>query len=140
VVFELAKQNEGVYAADLQAYFAKGVSEGKEMWGPDGIHHKIEGWRAQARCVLDTLDCHAPIIEKTSDYYNAITDWYVAPPIPWKASVPVVMKNMPEDYDPIAAGKNAYPAPPEIPDGFDPIAAGWKKYDEYLPILFWRSS
>jgi len=127
--------------ADTQAYFAEGVKAGKEMWGPDGVHHKIDGWRAMARCVLDALGCQAPMIEKTSMYYNVITDWYIAPPVPWKPGIPVVLRNMPEDYDPIAAGRGAYPSLPDIPDGFAPLAAGWRKFDrndEIAKTSWWQ--
>ncbi len=133
VVWELAKQY-GCLVADSQAAFAEGTAAGKEMWGPDGIHHKIDGWRALARITLDALGCNAPLVEKTSIYYNAITNWYIGPALAWSNTAPVVLKNMPEDYDPIAAGKGAYPPPPEIPAGFDPLKAGWRKFDRESEI------
>ncbi len=133
VIWDLAKKYDCL-VVDTQAVFDKGMAEGKDMWGPDGIHHKIDAWRGMARAVLDVLGCKAPTIEKTSIYYNAITDWYIAPAVAWSNSAPVVLKNMPEDYDPIAAGKGAYPTPPEIPDGFDPIKAGWRKFDREAEI------
>lgn len=133
VVRELAKKHDCL-VVDSQAIFDKGMAEGKDMWGPDGIHHKIDAWRGMARAVLDVLGCHAPLVEKTSIYYKAITDWYIAPAVGWSNTAPVVLKNMPEDYDPIAAGKGKYPALPEIPDGFDPIKAGWRKFDRAAEI------
>ena len=48
------------------------------------------------RRVPDALGCHAPLVE-TSLYYASITDWYISPPIAWKPSAPVILKNMPED-------------------------------------------
>ena len=135
VVRELATQYDCL-VVDSQALFEEGLDAGKEMWGPDGIHHTINTWRAMARYVLDVLGCHAPLIEKTSLYHNAITDWTISPPVPWKAAAPVVLKNMPEDYDPIAAGKGAYPA---LPENFD----GWRKFDRAAEIAntsWWQKS
>ena len=60
-----------------------------------------------ARAGLDVLGCHAPLVEKTSLYYGAITDWLIGPAVPWTNTAPVHLSNMPEDYDPIAAGKGA---------------------------------
>ena len=142
VVRELA-QEYGCAVVDTQALFDEGLAAGKEMWGPDGIHHKIEAWRAMARSVLAALGCQAPLIEKTSLYYNAITNWYIGPAIAWSNAAPVVLKNMPEDYDPIASGKGAYPPPPEIPTGFDPQQAGWRKFDrdaEIAATSWWQKS
>jgi len=126
VVHELAKQHDCL-VVDTQAVFDKGLADGKEMWGPDGVHHKIDAWRGMARAVLDTLGCKAPLIEKTSIYHNAVTDWLIGPAIPWTNSAPVHLKNMPEDYDPIAAGKGAYPPLPENTDG-------WRKFDREAEI------
>jgi hypothetical protein len=142
VVWELAKKYDCL-VVDTQAVFDQGVAAGKDMWGPDGIHHKIDAWRGMARAVLDVLGCHAPLIEKTSMYYNAVADWYIGPSISWSNTAPVVLKNMPEDYDPIAAGKGKYPNPPEIPDGFDPLKAGWRKFDREAEIAqtsWWQKS
>ncbi|MCG3149281.1 MAG: hypothetical protein PCFJNLEI_02741 [Verrucomicrobiae bacterium] len=126
VIHELAKQYDCL-VVDTQAVFDKGLAEGKEMWGPDGVHHKIEAWRGMARAVLDVLDCRAPLIEKTSIYHNSIIDWVIGPAIPWTNSAPVHLKNMPEDYDPIAAGKGAYPPLPTNTDG-------WRQYDRKAEI------
>jgi hypothetical protein len=97
------------------------------MWGPDGIHHTIDAWRGMARAVLDALGCRAPLVERTSLYPNAITDWLIGPAVPWKNTAPVRLPNMPEDYDPIAAGKGAYPP---LPESFD----GWRRYDREREI------
>ena len=144
------------------------------LWGPDGVHHTRNGWRTMARCVLDALDCHAPLIEKTVMYSKAVTDWYVGPSIAWSNSAistprlwsttyvgptitwsnsstesatantaPVAVKNLPPDYDPIAASRRMYPTPPEIPDHFNPLKAGWRKFDREAEIAktsWWQKS
>jgi lysophospholipase L1-like esterase len=134
VVRELARTYDCI-VADTQAAFAAGAAAGKTMWGPDGVHHTIEGWRALARITLDALGCHAPIVEKTSIYHNALTEWFISPPLPWKpAPVNKQWTVMPEDFDPVAAAKGEYPPLPEIKDGFDPIAAGWRKFDREAEI------
>ena len=135
VVRELAKQYD-CWVIDSEALFAGELAAGREMWGPDGIHHTVHTWRAMARAVLAVLGCHAPLIEKTSLYYHTLTDWLISPPVPWKAGPPMVLKNMPEDYDPIAAGKGAYPP---LPENFD----GWQKYDRAAEIAktsWWQKS
>ena len=126
VVRELAKEYD-CWLLDSEAMFDEGLAAGKEMWGPDGVHHTIHTWRAMAREVLALLGCHAPLVEKTSLYYNAVTDWLISPPVPWKSAAPVVLANMPEDYDPVAAGKGAYPP---LPTNFE----GWRKYDREAEI------
>ena len=135
IIRELAQQYD-CWVIDSQALFDEGRAAGHEMWGPDGVHHTLHSWRAMARAVLDVLGCHAPLVEKTSLYYHAVTDWRISPPVPWKAAAPVVLANMPEDYDPIAAGKGAYP---ELPTSFD----GWRKFDREAEIAktsWWQKS
>jgi lysophospholipase L1-like esterase len=142
VVRELAAQ-PGCILGDTHAAFASGRATGRETWGPDGVHHTIDGWRAMARCVLDALGCHAAIIERTRVYPHALTEWYVSPPVEWKAGTPVVLANMPEDYDPLAAGMGDFPQPPEITAGFDPLAAGWRRFDREAEIAktsWWQRS
>ncbi len=56
------------------------------LWGPDGVHHTINGWRTMGRCVLDALDCRAPMIEKVSLYPGTLTGWLIGPVTPWKDS------------------------------------------------------
>lgn len=142
VIRELAAQ-PGCVFADTHASFADGRAEGKDMWGPDGVHHTIDGWRAMARCVLDALGCHAALVERTPVYYGAVTEWHVSPPVAWKPGEPVVLANMPEDYDPLAAGMGDFPAPPDIPAGFDPLANGWRRFDREAEIAatsWWQRS
>ncbi|NDC63647.1 MAG: hypothetical protein EBZ59_06595 [Planctomycetia bacterium] len=142
VIRDLAAQ-PGCILADTHAAFAAAVVEGKEPWGPDGVHHTIHGWRAMGRCVLDALGCRAPMIERTPVYYRALTDWFVSPPVEWKPGKPVVLANMPEDYDPVAAGMGDFPEPPTIPVGFDPLANGWRRFDREAEIAktsWWQRS
>lgn len=142
VIRELAAQ-PGCIFADTHASFADGRAKGREMWGADGVHHTIDGWRAMARCVLDALGCTAAMVERTPTYYRSLTDWYVSPPVEWKPDKPVVLANMPEDYDPLAAGMGDFPAPPNIPAGFDPLANGWRRFDREAEIAktsWWQRS
>lgn len=126
VVRELAARHDCT-VVDTQKVFDEGLAEGREMWGPDGVHHTIEAWRGMARAVLDALGCTAPLVEKTSLYPGAVTDWLIGPAVPWTNAAPVHLPNMPEDYDPIAAGKGAYPP---VPEHFD----GWRPYDREREI------
>ncbi len=120
---------------DFHLAFEEGAAAGKEMWGPDGVHHKIAGWQTMARCVLDALGCTAAMIEKTTLYPGSLTDWFISPPVPWKpAPVTKQWTIMPADFDPVAAGKGEYPPLPKIVQGFDPIAAGWRKFDREAEI------
>ena len=131
---EVARKHECILV-DFHVAFEQGAAAGKEMWGPDGVHHKIDGWRTMARCVLDALGCKAPLIEKTSLYPGSLTEWFISPPIPWAPAPPTKQwAIMPEDFDPLAAQKGEYPPLPEIPDGFDPLAAAWRKFDREAEI------
>ena len=134
------------------------------LWGPDGVHHTLNGWRTMARVILAALGCHAPLVEKTSLFENAITDWYVGPSIAWSntaISIPrlwtgvysgptIAWSNSPTPSTAasptpvttknipadyaMAASRNLYPAPPEIPSGFQPLRAGWRKFDRTAEI------
>ena len=131
---EVARKHDCILV-DFHVAFEQGEAAGKEMWGPDGVHHKIEGWRTMAQVVLDALGCKAPMIEKTSIYPGSVTEWFISAPIPWKAAQPKKQWTiMPEDFDPVAASKGEYPPLPEIPLEFDPIAAGWRKFDREAEI------
>ena len=73
---------------DMHAAFVQGEAAGKELWGPDGVHHKLDGWRTLGRCTLAALGCTAPMIEETPLYPHALTDWRISPPMPWKEGQP----------------------------------------------------
>jgi len=114
----------GCTFVDLHTAFIQGQAAGKEMWGPDGVHHKIDGWRTLGRCTLDALGCTAPMIEKTSLYPQSLTEWFISPPIAWKSGTP-------------------YPPLPAMPVGFDPLKAGWRKFDresEIKQTSWWQVS
>lgn len=134
VVRELAKRYDCVLA-DTHTAFEQAAGAGKEMWGPDGVHHQIDGWRTMARCVLDALGCKAPLIEKTSLYPGSLMEWFISPPIAWKPA-PSAMQwlTKPPDFDPVACRPGEYPPLPEIHEGFDPLAAGWRKFDREAEI------
>ncbi|MCG3147052.1 MAG: hypothetical protein PCFJNLEI_00488 [Verrucomicrobiae bacterium] len=142
---ELAKAHDCVLV-DLHAKFAAGtraasaaeqtaVSERKVapadaakyaniLWGPDGVHHTKNGWRVMGRAVLDALGCSAPMLEQVPLERHMLTEWYIAPPVPWKVGSP-------------------YPPLPAIPADFDPLQAGWRKYDretEAATTSWWQES
>ncbi|MEI7435217.1 MAG: GDSL-type esterase/lipase family protein [bacterium] len=123
VVRELAAQYQCVFV-DLHTAFENAQKAGKEVLGPDGVHHKIDGWRTMGRSVLDALGCHAPMIEKVPLYPQALTEWFIAPAVAWKSGEP-------------------HPPLPEIKTGFNPLAAGWRKFDRAAEIektSWWQKS
>lgn len=88
------------------------------LWGPDGVHHTINGWRTMGRVVLNALGCLAPMVEKVALDPRAVTDWVISPAIPQKDSneLPVLPEN---------AGK------------------GWRKFDrptEIAQTSWWQRS
>ena len=103
-------QEQGCAFLDLHAPFVASAAGGKEPWGPGGVHHSMDGWRTMAREVLNALGCAAPMIEQTTMYPGALTEWYVGPVVPWKAGT-------------------AYPPLPELPTPFNAAEAGWAKFD-----------
>jgi len=106
-------------AAEQTAVSLPGAAPGTSriLWGPDGVHHTINGWRTMGRCVLDALGCHAPVIEKVSVAPAMLTDWRIGPAMPWKEGQPY----------------------PSVPENFD----GWRKFDreaEVTKTSWWQRS
>lgn len=58
------------------------------VWGPDGVHHTINGWRTMGRAVLDALGCSKPMLEKVSIEPGLLTEWMISPPVAWKTGQP----------------------------------------------------
>lgn len=108
VIRDVAAQY-GCAVTDVHAAFEHGLTEGKALLGPDGVHHRIDGWRTMARSTLDALGCPAPLVEKTRLYPGTITDWWCGPQLEWKSGQP-------------------YPQPETDPQ-FDPAKAGWTHWD-----------
>ena len=123
VVRDLATRHQCQFV-DLHAAFEVAQKAGKEVLGPDGIHHRIDGWRTMGGSVLAALGCVAPMIEKVSLYPRSLTEWYIGPAIAWK-------------------GGDPHPAPPVIQAGFDPVRAGWRQFDRAAEIAatsWWQMS
>ncbi len=74
--------------ADVHGLFTAAGQAGVELWGPDGIHHRVDGWRAMARGVLAALGCDMPLVEQTTPEPGTLTDWRVSPPVAWQAGEP----------------------------------------------------
>ena len=88
------------------------------LWGPDGVHHTINGWRTMGRVVLDALGCPAPLVEKVALDPRAVTDWLISPAIPQKDG-------------------NELPTLPEN------AGKGWRKFDrptEIAQTSWWQRS
>ena len=162
---ELAKAHECA-VADLRAAFADGTRAASRdeamaisdpglaaeeaaktsriLWGADGVHHTTNGWRTMGRAVLAALGCREPMVEKVPVYPNALTEWFISPPVPWKP-VPTGKgwTTRPPDFDPAACRPGEYPSLPKVSDGFDPVAAGWRKFDreaEVKKTSWWQMS
>lgn len=105
---ELANRH-GCLWGDLHEVFEHSHRAGKRLWGRDGVHHELGGWRAMGRCTLDSLGCRAPMIEEVVPYPGAVTDWFVGPPIPWKTGQPIPL--------------------PDAKAAADPAGAGWRPFD-----------
>ncbi len=117
VVRELASQY-GCLFVDFHPAFLNAQKAGQEVLGPDGVHHKIDGWRTLGRTLLDAVGCQAPMIEKVVLYPNVLTDWVISVPVLWK-------------------GGTNYPPLPEKPGD------GWHKFDRAAEIektSWWQKS
>ncbi|MHB9133350.1 MAG: SGNH/GDSL hydrolase family protein [Armatimonadota bacterium] len=122
IMRELAKIYD-CQVCDVHAAFDKAAREGVQVWGEDGVHHQIDGWRTIARTVLTTFGYTAPLVEKIPLYPKSITDWFISPPIEWKNGSPVPT--------------------PDVVDTFDPKAAGWTPFDrntELQRTAWWQRS
>lgn len=123
VARELAAKH-GCGFADLHAAFEAAQEAGSELLGPDGVHHRIDGWRTMGRSVLDALGCHVPMVEQVALAPRALTEWYIGPAVPWKLGQP-------------------HPPLPELRAGFDPVSAKWRKFDRTAEIArtsWWQVS
>ncbi len=120
IVREVAQAHDCTFV-DMHTAFETAAAAGKALWGPDGIHHQIDGWRLLGRCTLDALGCTAPLLEQTTLCPGALVDWRISPPIPWKDGTP-------------------YPPLPEIPA--DPLQHGWQSFDrkaEVAATSWWQA-
>ncbi|MBI2191482.1 MAG: hypothetical protein HYU36_05810 [Planctomycetes bacterium] len=130
-----ASRDEAMAISDPWVAPEEAAKTNRVLWGPDGVHHTINGWRTMSRAVLAVLGCQAPMIEKVSIYPNALTEWFISSPIPWKPVPPAKpWTGRPPDFNPVACGQGEYPPLPQIPDGFDPLAAGWRKFEREAEI------
>ena len=93
-----AAEQTAVSAANLTAEEVAKTS--RILWGPDGVHHTINGWRTMGRVILNVLGCQAPMIEKVALAPNAVTDWVVSPAVPQKDSneLPALPENIGKDW------------------------------------------
>jgi lysophospholipase L1-like esterase len=138
-----ASRAEAMAISDPGVTPALAAKTSRVLWGPDGVHHTINGWRTMGRAVLAALGCQATMVEKVSLYPHALTEWFISPPIPWKHTPRKQWTTKPPDFDPTAAEKDEYPPLPEIPGGFDPFATGWRKFDraaEVKKTSWWQVS
>lgn len=108
VIADVAKAR-GCLFGDLHADCEKLVKSGTRIWGDDGIHHGMAGWRQMARSTLNALGCTAPLREEVHAYPGAVLDWLVSPAFPWKPGQPV--------------------PDPDLTPRFNPKSAGWTPYD-----------
>lgn len=87
-VVRLLAQRYRCVVADIHEEFAVAARAGVELWGPDGVHHRIDGWRTMARGVLSALGTLNPLVEETIPEPGMLTDWRVSPPVPWQTGEP----------------------------------------------------
>jgi len=138
-----ASRDEALAISDPDLSAAEAAKTSRILWGADGVHHTINGWRTMGRAVLAALGCRKPMIEKVSPYPNALTEWFISPPVPWKHKPKGQWTGRPADFDPTAVEEGQYPALPDIPVGFDPLAAGWRKFGREAEIKktsWWQRS
>jgi len=88
LLVELAARR-GCTVGDLHAAFEKAAAAGKRLWGQDGVHHNLDGWRTMGRVVLAALGCQAEMLEQVSLHPGAVTNWFVGPPVAWKPGQPI---------------------------------------------------
>lgn len=80
-VREVAAKHD-VPLADAYETFGAWERAGKEVLGPDGIHHGPDGFPAMARAFLDGIGLNdVPLVEKVVPWPGAFTEWEVSEPI-----------------------------------------------------------
>jgi len=70
--------------ADAHGEFIKRAKAGKEMLGPDGIHHGKDGFEGVARAVLDAIgQADVPVDTKVQPHPFALYEWQISEPVSW---------------------------------------------------------
>jgi len=80
---EVAAEHK-LIVADAHAEFIKRAKAGKEMLGPDGIHHGKDGFEGMARAVLDAMgQAEVPVDIQVQPHPFVLYDWQVSQPVAW---------------------------------------------------------
>lgn len=73
----------GLLAADAHGEFLRGAAAGREMLGPDGVHHGRDGFEGVARAVLDALGLRGvPVDKAIRPWPGLLTAWEMSGPAP----------------------------------------------------------
>ena len=73
----------GLVLADAHAEFLRGEAAGREMLGPDGVHHGEHGFEGMARAVLDALGLDGVAIDtEIRPWPGLLTEWETSAPVP----------------------------------------------------------
>lgn len=129
---ELARKH-GCVLGDLHQYFESIIKKGKRLWGDDGIHQELDGWRAMGQCVLDSLGCAAPMIEKSEPDPGSVTHWMISPNVPWKTGEPIPEPDLKESFDAARAGWKSFNRDAELKQ-VSWWAVGWLECGGVLPF------
>ena len=69
--------------ADAHAVFVDWAKQGREMLGPDGVHHGRDGFEGTARAVLDALGLEAAAMDtKVRPWPGLLLEWETSEPMP----------------------------------------------------------
>lgn len=113
--------------ADAHQVFLDGTRAGKEMLGPDGVHHGKDGFEGMARAVLDGLRLSDVAIEKTVRPWPwLLLDWETSAPVPNQEPYEPQKATGWQTYDRQAAiaGQPWWDAPFAARGGWMPFAPG----------------
>ena len=112
--------------ADAHGLFLQWMKEGKDMVGPDGVHHGANGFEGMARAVLDALGfAGVPMVKTITPWPDVLTNWEMSAPIP-RDKAPANAKDITawKAYDHVkaAAAQPWYDAPFAARGGWMPFA------------------
>lgn len=100
-IIDTIGKEQKLLVIDAHGLFIKWEKEGKEMLGPDKVHHGADGFEGMARAVLDGLGLEkVTLVKEVKPWPNALTDWEVSA---------VVQSASPEDWKNFSLAKDWHP-------------------------------
>ncbi len=126
VLRKVAADN-GLPVADAHAEFKRGEKAGREMLGPDGIHHGRHGFEGMARAIMDAFGLKSAKLDlRVRLWPGLLTEWETSSPSPRDGQYSLAEATGWKPYD----AKTLMARQPWWNSPF-PARGGWMPFDDH---------